>query len=192
MALVKAEILRRDKPEERFTVLFNPEEYTISQDNTFASQAIPGLSAPLLQFVSGNMRTLDMELFFDTYDNSIRPKQDVREITNRFLKLMEIDAALHVPPILCLSWASLQFDCVLASASQKFIMFWDDGTPVRARLTVKFNEYVDPEREGKKISRQTADFTKVHVDSGPDLIGLAAKFTQPAKMAADRDRQWSR
>jgi nucleoid-associated protein YgaU len=66
---------------------------------------------------------------------------------------------------------------VLVRASQKFILFWDDGRPVRARLTVTFNEYVDLEREAKKINRQTADFSKVHVmTAGETLPGLAAKF----------------
>ena len=41
-----------------FPVLFNPEEYTLSKDNNFAQIAVPGLRAPLLQFVSGNMQTL--------------------------------------------------------------------------------------------------------------------------------------
>ena len=41
-----------------FEVSFNPEEYTLSRDNNFAAQAIPGLSSPLLQFVNGNVRTL--------------------------------------------------------------------------------------------------------------------------------------
>ena len=49
-------------------VTFNPEEYSLNKDNNFASQAIPGLTSPLLQFVHGNLRTLDMELFFDTFE----------------------------------------------------------------------------------------------------------------------------
>jgi hypothetical protein len=55
---------------EKIEVLFNPEEYTLNKDNNFASQTIPGLSSPLLQFVNGNLRTLEMELFFDTYCRS--------------------------------------------------------------------------------------------------------------------------
>jgi hypothetical protein len=179
MALAKAQILLKHDPapEKGFTPLFNPEEYTINQDNNFAAQAIPGLSAPLLQFVHGNMRTLEMELFFDTYEEKDNSKRDVRHVTNRFLKLMEIDSELHAPPVLVFSWASLQFDCVLARASQKYIMFLEDGRPVRARLTVTFNEYVDPEREAKKINRQTADFSKAHVvTQGETLMGIAAKF----------------
>lgn len=180
MALEKAKIIVEHN-REVFTVLFNPEEYTINKDNTFASQTIPGLSSPLLQFVNGNLRTLDMELFFDTYDNDLAEKPDVRDDTNRFMKLMAIDPALHAPPVLLFSWASLQFRCVLARASQKFIMFWNDGRPVRARITVTFNEYIDLEREAKETKRETADFTKVHrVSEGETVSSIAAKYYENA------------
>jgi len=118
-----------------FDVLFNPEEYTINKDNNFAVQGIPGLPAPLLQFVNGNLRTLEMELFFDTYDSPSAAKRDVRDLTGQVVKLMDVDPDLHAPPILELSWSSLQLQCVLARVSQKFILFADDGMPVRARLT---------------------------------------------------------
>ncbi|HEU4511026.1 MAG TPA: LysM peptidoglycan-binding domain-containing protein [Pyrinomonadaceae bacterium] len=181
MGLAKIQIMV-EHTGESFSVLFNPEEYTINKDNNFASQAIPGLSGPLLQFVHGNMRTLEMELFFDTYDTKTLPKRDVREETNRVVKLTAIDPELHAPPILRISWASLQFRCVLARVSQKFIMFSDDGTPVRARLNVTFNEFIDAEREAKEISRQTANFSKVHVvTQGETLSMIAAKLYDNAQ-----------
>jgi hypothetical protein len=90
---------------------------------------------------------------------------------------MEIDPDLHAPPVLRVSWASLQLDCVLARVSQKFIMFADDGKPVRARLTVTFNEFIDPGRESREVSRQTADLSKVHVvTQGETLSAIAGKF----------------
>ena len=176
MALVKAKIIAEHN-KAAFEVLFNPEEYTLNKDNNFASQTIPGLSSPLLQFVNGNLRTLEMELFFDTYDNDLIPKPDVRDITNQFMNMMEIDGDLHAPPVLLFSWASLQFRCVLARASQRFIMFWDDGRPVRARINATFNEFIDAEREAKRVNRRTADFTKVHVvRQGETLSMIAANF----------------
>lgn len=162
---------------ERFKVKFNPEEYTINKDNNFAVQPIPGLSGPLVQFVNGNLRTLEMELFCDTWDTDSITKQDVRVQTGKILGLMDIDPDLHAPPLLNVSWASLQFRCVLARASQKYILFSDDGKPVRARLTVTFNEVVDPEQEAKQVSRQTADYTKLHVVvEGETLSAIAAHF----------------
>ncbi len=160
-----------------FDVLFNPEEYSLNQDNNFATQAIPGLSAPLIQFVHGNMRTLDMELFFDTTE----PPSDVRDETQKVVNLLNIDSNLHAPPVLRVSWASLQFRCVLAKAAQKFIRFLEDGRPTRAKISVTFNEFVDPDTEAKEVNRQTADFSKVHiVKRGETLSAIAsAQYDNP-------------
>jgi hypothetical protein len=154
-------------------VMFNPEEYSLNRDNNFASQAIPGLSSPLIQFVHGNLRTLDMELLFDTYEKL----SDVRPETEKFVHLMEIDPQLHAPPILVVAWASLQFRCVLTKASQKFILFLDDGRPVRARISASFTEFIDPEHEALQVKRQTADWTKMHtVLQGETLSAIAFQY----------------
>ena len=53
---------------ERIAVMFNPEEYTHTRENNFAAIGVPGLSAPIVQFVHGNQQSLEMELFLDTYE----------------------------------------------------------------------------------------------------------------------------
>jgi LysM repeat protein len=172
MALAKARITVEHNGRQ-FDVMFNPEEYSLNKDNNFASQAIPGLSSPILQFVHGNLRTLEMELFFDTTD----ARTDVREETQKITDLLKIDPELHAPPVIRVAWGSLQLRCVLARANQKFVKFLEDGRPTRARVTVSFSEFVDPEREAKEVNRQTADFSKVYtVRRGDTLIGIASRF----------------
>lgn len=154
-------------------VMFNPEEYSLNRDNNFASQAIPGLSSPLIQFAHGNLRTLEMELLFDTYEKL----SDVRFETEKLIHLMEIDPALHAPPILIVAWASLQFRCVLTRANQKFLLFLDDGRPVRARISTSFTEFIDPEHEALQVKRETADYTKQHtVLQGENIASIAFKY----------------
>jgi nucleoid-associated protein YgaU len=72
---------------------------------------------------------------------------------------------------------------VLTRANQKFVKFLEDGRPTRARITVSFSEFIDPEREAKEVNRQTADFTKLHtVVHGDTLAALAARFyADPAR-----------
>src|SRR5262245_47401267 len=185
MGLAKVVITAfRKEEDEIFTALFNPEEYTLNRDNNFAVQGIPGLSGPVVQFVHGNLRTLEMELLFDTWDTPALPKKDVRaEFTDRFVRLMEIDSDLHAPPLLLVSWTSLQFRCVLARVNQKFTMFDTDGKPVRARLTCTFNEVIDPEQEAKEVNRQTADFSKVHIVTLGESINTIANhcYEDPQK-----------
>ena len=172
MALAKARITV-EHTGQVIEVMFNPEEYSLNKDNTFASQSIPGLSAPILQFVSGNLRTLEMELFFDTTDT----RADVREQTQKVVDLLKIDSELHAPPVLRVAWGSLQLRCVLARANQKFIKFLEDGRPTRARITVSFSEFIDPEREAKEVNRQTADFSKGWtVQRGDSLPAIAHRF----------------
>jgi hypothetical protein len=177
MALIKAKITVEHSGD-ALSVMFNPEEYSLNRDNNFASHAIPGLSSPLIQFAHGNLRTLDMELLFDTYE----PRSDVRAETDRFVHLMEIDPELHAPPILIVAWASLQFRCVLTKASQKFLLFLDDGRPVRARISASFTEFIDAEHEALKVKRQTADYTKRHtVIQGETIANIAfAHYGDPA------------
>jgi LysM repeat protein len=165
------------------TVLYNPEEYTVNNDNNFAVQNVPGLGSPIVQFVNGNQRTLEVELFFDSYDTPTLPKQDVREQTGPVVALMAIDGDLHAPPILRVKMASLNLRCVLSRVAERFIMFMPDGVPVRARLNCTFIEYADPEQEAKAANLQTADFSKVHVVArGDTLSAIAAALYQDATL----------
>jgi hypothetical protein len=158
MGLAKASILN-EATGDQYSVMFNPEEYSLNKDNNFASQAIPGLTSPLLQFVNGNLRTLDMELFFDTFEK----QTDVRDETQKITALLQINSDLHAPPILQVVWGSLFFRCVLAKVAQKFIKFLGDGRPARARLSVTFQEYLDADTQSKEANLQTVDFSKYHV-----------------------------
>lgn len=163
-------------------VLFNPEEYSIKRDNNYAQTAIPGLSSPVTQFVAGNMRTLDMELFIDTYVEQTAGA-DAREVADEIVSLMDILPETHAPPRLEFCWGSLTFRCVLASASSKFQMFREDGTPVRMRVQVTFNEYRDPREEAQAIKRETADYTtEYQVRQGDSVSSIAAtEYNDPKK-----------
>lgn len=177
MALERVQITPENGPP--FFVMFNPEEYSLNKDNNYASQAIPGLTSPLLQFVNGNLRTLDMELFFDTFET----QEDVRDLTQQVTNLLTIDSNLHRPPLLQVTWGSLDFSCVLAKVAQKFIKFFNDGRPARARLTVTFNEYLDAATQVAAANLQTADFSKAYVvKQGDTLSSIAANFYEdPSK-----------
>lgn len=188
MPLEKALITNNDTGD-KIEVLFNPEEYSLSKDNNFAQVAVPGLRSPLLQFVHGNLQTLDMELLVDTYEThksgsktTAEAGQDVRDLTSRITGLLNINPETHAPPVLVFTWGSLSFTCVLAKASQRFIMFRQDGVPLRARLQVTFNEFTNADLEAKEVKRETADYSQLYtVSQGETLAGIAARvYRNPA------------
>ena len=102
--------------------------------------------------------------------------------------LMNIDPTMHAPPVLLFTWGSLSFTCVLARASQRYIMFRPDGVPVRARVQVTFNEFRNADLEAKEVKRETADYTKTYTGpSGRDTERRRrTRVWQPETVAAYR------
>ena len=176
------------KVKEEVPVLFNPTEYSMEKSNEFASVNIPGLESPMLQFSRGNLETLTMDLFFDSYEEN----KDVRmDYTTKITDLLKIDPDIHAPPILRFVWGSLNFTCVLSKVSKKFTMFRSDGIPVRATLSVTFNEY-RTEVSAKEKPKESSDRTKTYtIKQGDSLWAIAAReYGDPAswRPIADKNR----
>ncbi|HWE27544.1 MAG TPA: peptidoglycan-binding protein, partial [Polyangia bacterium] len=54
-----------------FSVPYNPNELTFDKQMQYAEITIPGLDAPLQQFVRGNAERLTIELFFDSTEKGM-------------------------------------------------------------------------------------------------------------------------
>lgn len=178
MALAKATIT----PEggQPIKVRFNPTQYSLNHGNQVAEIGVPGLAAPILQYVRGNARTLSMELLFDTYEE----KSSVREAyTDKIYGLLAIDPDKHAPPICTVEWKELKFTCVLERVDGRFTMFLEDGTPVRATLNVSFKEYLTVDALVRHKPNQSADHTKTYtVKLGDTLSSIAAaEYGDPAR-----------
>jgi Contractile injection system tube protein/LysM domain len=163
----------------QFNARFNPTEYTVAKANQIAEAGVPGLEAPILQYIHGNTRTLDMDLYFDTYEEGT----DVRNLTNNVYNLLLIDADTHAPPICDIAWGGFQFRGVLDHVSGKFTLFLSDGTPVRATLSVSFKEFIDVDALVRVQPTQSADHRKQRVvKSGDRLDNIAAEeYGDPGK-----------
>jgi hypothetical protein len=186
MALVKAQILvdRQGKMtfDEAITILFNPSQYTITASNTYNWVKVTGLSAPIAQFDTGDSETLTMELFFDTYE----ARTDVREHTLKVSGLLDVVSGRHAPPVVQFVWDKLKFQGVITNVTQKFTMFLDTGTPVRATLNVTFKSWESKSEQLKKIPRESADRTKQKMlKQGEQLWMLAAdEYENPSMWRA--------
>jgi hypothetical protein len=177
MELAKATITPKD--EEPIPVLFNPTQYSLDQANSFEEVEIPGLNAPILQYVRGKGRTLSMDLFFDTWEE----QADVRDHTDRVYGLLDLRGSLHRPPVCTFTWGRFNFPCVVERVGGRFTLFLADGTPVRATLGVTFKEYVEVDRLVRDPPTESADHAKTHlVRRGDTLASIAAaEYGDPAK-----------
>ena len=138
---VKAEV----NPES-IQVLFNPNEHTPAKATPWKHHDIQGLDSPTLEFTSGEPYRLQMDLFFDRYEEG----KSVREYTDKIEKLATLDGdplkedsygELHRPPTILFTLGGRAFEGVLGSAQTKFTLFLDDGTPVRAVMSTVWKEF---------------------------------------------------
>jgi hypothetical protein len=178
MGLEKAVIKNLDKNED-VEVLFNPKEYIIEKKTPWKEQDIHGLDAPAVEFTIGERKRLSMELFFDTSEE----KTDVRAYTDKIENLMLVDPDQHRPPLLLFSWGKLKFKCVLEDLVQRFTMFMNDGTPIRAILKVLFKEYSTAASQVKEKPRHSSDHTKrIIMREGETLSSISAReYNDPKK-----------
>jgi nucleoid-associated protein YgaU len=180
--------------------LFNPNEISLDKSANWEQQRVVGRggrspSVIVQEFRSIEAETFSIELFFDTYESrsgapswrraatsllptsvSQRDATDVRRHTNRIAMLAEVDRELHRPPICRLEWGAFDiFTGVLTSVQQRFTLFLEDGTPVRATLTCSFVEATMAARSRAR-ELHSADVTKTRqVRRNDTLHSLAAE-----------------
>jgi len=158
-------------------VLFNPPEYTITKGAQIAEIAIPGIDAPILQFIRGQTRTLALELFFDgtRIGSSLTQPGDVRLLLEPVVQLGRIQPNTHAPPRIRFIWGvGLSFRGIIDSIQQKFTLFTPAGIPVRATATLSIKEYKTLEEQLKELNLQSADHTKRRVVRRGDTLDRIA------------------
>jgi Contractile injection system tube protein/LysM domain len=169
MPLEKATITNVDNSES-FQVLFNPSEYVLKKETPWAEQRVLGLDAPAASFTTGNRMELSMELFFDTFEE----KSDVRVHTEKVETLLMVNADTHRPPLILFNWGNFQFKGVMEKLKQRYVMFLEDGTPVRAVLNVTIKEYTTTFEQLQRQPRQSADRAKRRIVRRGDTLSLIA------------------
>jgi hypothetical protein len=158
---------------------FNPSEYKLKKENTFAEIPIPGLETPPLQYVRGGAEVLSMEVLVDTSDDL----DDVREkYVAKIQGLLRKNEKLHAPPIVDFVWADKVFRGVLQSLEVTYLLFGADGTPLRAKLAIAMKEYRPVEIQLKDTEQTSPDVEKRYVvRAGETLSSISeAIFRDPA------------
>ncbi len=156
--LVKAEITNVDDEREKVVCMFNPREYTFTKQNNWTEDRNKGADVGRLEFGGGSPAKLSLQLFFDTYEAHYhggrqlnQAGDDVRRYTRALWNMMKVSERKRnqttgrgEPPHVRFTWGALwSFEAVIESISQKFTLFLNDGTPVRATLDVSFKQIVD-------------------------------------------------
>ena len=172
-------------------VRYNPNSLTFDKKPKLANIAIPGLDAPLKQFVRNEAETLTVELFFDSTEQGTGAgATSVTDYTDAFYGLVKILPDTHATPVCSFAWGKrfpgdrlperyknqrrTEFKGVVTDVKQDFQLFSPEGTPLRAVLTVTMDEYRPLHEQLDKLGLMSADHSRSHVLERGDTVALVA------------------
>lgn len=159
-----------ESEQEPVEVMYKPAELTVTSNMLYPDISVPGLSVPLLQFVRGEARTLEAELFLDR-SNAGESLHDDLEALRAFVR---VSSELHAPPVCRFAWGDTSFDGVVTEFKEKFSMFDEEGHILRARVTVKLKEYIAADLQYTRINPQSPDRTKIRTVRAGDRYDTIA------------------
>lgn len=159
---------------------FNPTELQIEKAAQYAEIGIPGLAAPLQQFVRGQAAMLNADLFFDTSDHGTGTNSvAVTTLTDPIFAALCIDPELHTPPDVIFRWgkgfptsslpsqvksqARNSFRGIVTNVRQTFTFFSRFGVPLRAKLHLTLREFFPLADQLRDLRLASPDRTHGHV-----------------------------
>ncbi len=189
--------------DQKIQALFNPTQVVLDNRVEWrldqAGMDSTAVQSRQLNLTSVDPASLTLDLFFDTYEGgpqsgagfgrvsgallsplALAPAAStsatsVLAYTRKMEQLTRYNRELHRPSICKLQWGAWPlFQGVLASLTQEFSLFLEDGTPVRATLRCNFTEYLT---DGQTAQNElhSPDVAKTYtVHPGDTLINIAA------------------
>jgi hypothetical protein len=119
------------------TAQYNPKELGVEQ--VIAWRAVKW-DGPSYDSVAAASRTMSFELMFD----GIESGTPIEETVAALHKLSDVDAKLKRPPKVKVAWGAAgapgmmpPFEGIIDSLGCTYTMFQEDGTPVRATISLK-------------------------------------------------------
>lgn len=177
-----------------YDIQYNPTELQFEKQAQLAEIAIPGLDAPLQQYVRGNAEKLTLEIFCDTTDAGMGlGAQSVTRETDKYYQLVKMIPQLHAPPVVTFVWHDQfpgnavdtawgnqrrnSFTGMAESVRSRFTLFSPEGVPLRATVTLTLREWRPIEEQLRQLNPSSPDRTHHHIlQRGETLSALAARY----------------
>jgi contractile injection system tube protein len=161
MGLTRARLIAKDatKRLDVVEVMFNPAELSIDQSVAYAEHPVLGSVDPILQFVRAEGRTMNVELFLDGTDEN----RSVEESLAALRQFVERNEELHAPPLCEFSWGDVTMTAVVKSLNEKYVLFGQDGSILRARVTMSLRRFETPDFQERDKKLSSPDRTRVRV-----------------------------
>jgi hypothetical protein len=168
-----------------FTVWINPASYTHDFTICYSDRQAQGSNGPSPIYNRVGQETISFDLLFDAtgvipppIPGTPVPSDGVAGLIEAFVALVvTVKGTIHRPNYLKLSWAQLQFQCVLSKLNINYTLFKPNGTPIRAKVGVTFLSFASEKQLAAEANKSSPDLTHlVTVVAGDTLPALCHRI----------------
>jgi len=164
-----------------YTVMMNPDNIKLQRGIDYNEQQAPNTSAPSQKYKSTPSAKLNFDITIDctgivdptrtSMDDEIAAIEDI---------VYSYNGIIHRPNFVKVQWGeNLVFKGVLKSMDVSYTLFKPDGNPLRAKISLAFEEYTAPMTVEELDASQSPDITHiVTVTEGNTLPQLCLKIWQ--------------
>lgn len=154
------------------SVPINPESYKHTHKTNFTKTELTDTGGDVRKFVGLEAQTLDFEIYFDA-TLSDGPTPNIPYAIKQFKNVAyTYDGEIHSPKYLKVVWGTLQFKCRLQSLTIDYTLFSPSGTPLRAKATASFLEYLSPKALRLLENNNSPDMTHVRTVRAGDTLPM--------------------
>ena len=176
-------------------VQINPAALKYGRKSAFSGGRNTGTSAPAKTFYMLKETALSFDFVFD--ETGVIPlrigKADktIPEMIEHLEKVVyRINGETHQPNFLKLSWGCFIFKGRLTQLDYDYTLFRPNGSPLRVKVKLKIDGWLDPLTEAKQTGRMSPDLTRmVRIADGETLALWCERIYGDASYCADVARE---
>jgi len=165
-----------NEAEASYEALINPESYSLEYKLKFSDEGQgQGTSGQQLKYEYTAPEEISFEFLFDnTGIIDGKPRDSIADDLAKFKEvLVEYQGDSHEPRHFKLVWGENSiFKGRVTEIAITYLLFKPDGTPTRAKATVKFKSSIEEEIRAAQEDRNSPDLTHVRTVKGSDTLPL--------------------
>lgn len=173
-----------------FEVMLNPANYSNTYSISYTDDEAIGQSASNPKFNVIKPQGISFKIVLDGTGVVDPSAPDVKNQVQQLRDIFKYSGDEHQPLVTRVLWGNLIFFGCLTSMSVDYTLFKPSGEPLRAKVTLAFDEFMSQEEESLRANRKSADLTHVvEVRAGDSLPLLCYRiyrdsdyYTQVARL----------